>query len=172
MTLIASPADTTADRFKACALPVVESIRAIARAKGEPYVLDLGCGNGSLTIPSAVMMPDAMFYGIDADPQMVAQLKKNATVCGAGNIIPMRMGSGIPERCETLWGVFSMGLLPTLTHPEAWPILRAIARALVPGCIARIDAAEYVADLRAWGLEIKATDVTPFGTFITARKPL
>lgn len=169
-----APIGDTAARFNACAKPVIESLRSSGKTKGEPHVLDLGCGSGVLTLPAALMVPEAIFYGLAPDARDVAALKKNAMASDAGNIVPMRFDGTLPDRCATLWGVFSMGFLPTLPADDAWNILRAVVRALIPGALARIEFTddEALRLLKEWGMDVKSVDSYPFGTFVTARKPL
>ncbi|SHG68837.1 class I SAM-dependent methyltransferase [Streptoalloteichus hindustanus] len=54
---------------------IVDVVEHVTRADGEPVVLDLGCGPGSLSARVRERLPHARLLGVDADPLLLAMAR-------------------------------------------------------------------------------------------------
>ncbi|MCP2257845.1 Methyltransferase domain-containing protein [Streptoalloteichus tenebrarius] len=54
---------------------IADVVEHVTRADGEPLVLDLGCGPGSLSARLRARLPRARLLGVDADPLLLAMAR-------------------------------------------------------------------------------------------------
>ncbi len=87
-----------------------ESILAVAGLKRAMTFVDLGCGNGFFAVPAArVVGAEGRVYGVDADAELIEELRQRADVEGLTN---MTLGVGRAERtipCERCADMIFMG---------------------------------------------------------------
>lgn len=183
--------------FEACVRPVLDALTPLASTAGaEVHIADLGCGIGRLTLPAAILMPEATFYAVDISARMLtglwAEVNRVATPQKPiDNVQPVLCdGRTLPNACATLDGCFSMVTLQHMPWAAAWGYLRAVARALVPGGVFRFqfvegDQAEershhfplerVTEAIEKAGLKVTAVDrglLYDAWVFVTARKPI
>ncbi len=65
-----------------------ESILSLAGLKPGMTFIDLGCGNGFFAVPAARTVGEAgQVYGVDADPELIEELRKRAETEGLKGLI-------------------------------------------------------------------------------------
>lgn len=77
--------DNLFERFET--VPITkEEIRAIVisklRLKENSWVIDVGCGSGSITVELCIQVPNGQVFGIDSDESAIALTKRNLSKFG------------------------------------------------------------------------------------------
>ncbi len=102
-----------------------------ADLRGNEHVLDIGCGDGLVTIEIAKCVPDGSATGIDSSPEMIGFALKRLESGGAGNVSFERMDA----REIRFENVFDMAFSNAALHwiKDNASVLRGVERALKPG---------------------------------------
>lgn len=182
--------DTIPAHYEACVVPVLEMLAPLAALHdAELNIVDLGCGVGRLAFPAAMAMPEATIIGVDISRAALDALEDAANALEVDNLCSV-LGDGrtLPDEALGVDAVYSLGMFQEVHWSTAWGYIRCIARALLPGGVARLQfvegdqtvegdhryPTERVAQaLERFGLAVVAIDrgmVQPDWTFITARK--
>lgn len=186
-----TPSVPRPEDVEACVRPVLDALTPLASCTGaEVHIADVGCGLGLLTIPAALLMPEATVYGIDVSPSALMALMASAGRVGVRNVTPALCdGRTLPPECSTLDGAFSMRTFEHMPWTAVWGYLRAISRAIVPGGVLRFQFVEgesaeirrhqfpverVVAAVEGFGMRVRAVEhglVDPSWVWVTARRP-
>ncbi|MGA2507496.1 MAG: class I SAM-dependent methyltransferase [Chitinispirillaceae bacterium] len=54
------------------------------------WIVDLGCGYGTFTIPAAIMLPGSIIYAIDIEKEMIETVQKKASEENLRNIVAVQ----------------------------------------------------------------------------------
>lgn len=101
------------------------------RLQSHEHVLDVGCGDGKVTVEIAASVPDGLVVGIDSSLQMIGFAQQNFPAADYPNL-RFQPGDarklGLDEEFDV---VFSNAVLHWILDHR--PVLRGIAKALRPG---------------------------------------
>lgn len=120
-------------------LPIVVRMLELAETKSDDFVVDLGCGDGRITIQAAQRF-GARGRGIDRDPARIAEALANATANGLGDRVKFECGDLFAADIADA-SVVTCYLLPQLQSPlreklrrEARPGTRIVSHEFIfPG---------------------------------------
>ncbi len=73
-------------------LELLEEHMEAAGSKGRPYVIDIGCGSGILSI-AAIKLGASGALGVDIDPEAIRNSRENADTNGIGDELTLAVGS-------------------------------------------------------------------------------
>jgi len=107
----------------------------IAQAKIQPgqYVLDLGCGTGTLAIMAKQTQPAAEVAGLDADPDMLKVAKYKSVQMKATVKFDVGFTNQLPYPDASFDRVLSSIMIHHLKTPDKWQTAREVYRVLKPG---------------------------------------
>lgn len=108
--------------------------RLVAQAgiRGGHRVLDVGCGTGTLAIAINQAAPGAAVFGLDADPDMLAQAAGKAEVAGASVSLIRGLATSLPFADGSFDRVVSSLFFHHLEREAKERTLREIHRVLCP----------------------------------------
>jgi ubiquinone/menaquinone biosynthesis C-methylase UbiE len=104
-----------------------------AELRGEPRVLDLGCGTGSLVVLLKDRYPAARVAAIDPDPKALARARAKAERAGAAVDFRQGFADALPFESGAFDRVLSSLMLHHLTDGEKDAALRETFRVLARG---------------------------------------
>jgi ubiquinone/menaquinone biosynthesis C-methylase UbiE len=117
-----------------------ESILAVAGLKPAMTFVDLGCGNGFFAVPGARIVGEAgRVYGVDADPELIEELRQRAKTEGLKNII---LTTGHAEDTHPCMQCADMVFMGNVLHDFDDPVraLQNARRVLKPdGVLVNVD---------------------------------
>lgn len=97
------------------------------------YVLDLGCGTGTLTIAIAKALPDAAVTGLDADPEALGIAANKAPQAGVGPELHRGFSTELPFSDGKFDCVVSSLFFHHLAREAKIATLREVRRVLASG---------------------------------------
>lgn len=106
---------------------------AQAHIQSGQYILDVGCGTGTLTLLIKHAQPNVAVYGLDVDPQILDVARRKAEQ--AGEIIVLQQGTAtcLPYPGGSFDRVFASLMLHHLTREDKRQALGESFRVLKPG---------------------------------------
>ena len=150
-----------AEGYRAAIDPVFLAA-SIAAGPGE-RILELGCGVGTAALCLARRVPAARIVGMDAEPELIALARLNASANNLEDSLTFHEGDVLAP-CET---VITGGFDQVFANP---PFLRA-ERATVPEArLSRVSDVEGVAGLQDW-LAAMLRLVRPKGRLTVIHRP-
>lgn len=137
-----------------------QGIRAalIAQARIRPgsSVLDVGCGTATLTLLIKQTEPEAVVYGLDADPVILQIARKKSDQNGKSILLHQGIATCLPYASETFDCVFASLLLHHVTREAKKQALKEIFRVLKPGGELHIadfgEPRDFLMRLISWGI--------------------
>lgn len=96
-------------------------------------MLDIGCGTGTLTLLIKQAEPEAVVYGLDADPEILRIARKKYDQDEKAILLQQGIATCLPYASGTFDCVFASLLLHHLTRKEKQHALKEIFRVLKPG---------------------------------------
>lgn len=125
-------------------LPPEQTLRTLGVASGQS-VVDLGCGPGYFTLPSAELVgPRGRVYGVDTQPEMVEACRRRAAEAGMHNVeVHLSSTTQVPLPDS----IADVVLISAVLHEaeDRTALLREARRLLAPGgAVALIELREEV----------------------------
>jgi ubiquinone/menaquinone biosynthesis C-methylase UbiE len=107
----------------------------VAQAAIRPgqWVLDIGCGTGSVTLLVKRLHPDAHVVGLDPDPKALARAARKAERRAIDVHFERGFSDRLPFRAASFDAVFSSLMFHHLTREEKLATLHEVRRVLRPG---------------------------------------
>lgn len=130
----------------------------VAQARIQPgeSVLDIGCGTGTLTLLIKQTEPEAIVYGLDADPEILQIARKKFDQNEKAILLQQGIATCLPYASETFDCVFASLLLHHLTREAKKLALKEIFRVLKPGGELHIadfgQPRDFLMQLISWGI--------------------
>ncbi|MFZ2170711.1 MAG: class I SAM-dependent methyltransferase, partial [Methylococcaceae bacterium] len=94
------------------------SLIAQARIQPGQYILDMGCGTGTLTLLIKQIQPNAAVYGLDVDTQVLDVARKKAEQAGETIILQQGTATCLPYPDGSFDRVFASLMLHHLTRQD------------------------------------------------------
>jgi ubiquinone/menaquinone biosynthesis C-methylase UbiE len=111
-----------------------EKVVRLARIEPGAFVLDVGCGTGTLAIAAKRLVgPKGTVYGIDASPEMIARARKKATKAGVEVVFRHEVAEVLPFPDVQFDRVLASMMLHHLPNDARRQCLREVRRVLKPG---------------------------------------
>lgn len=104
-----------------------------ANVQRENYVLDLGCGTGTLTILIKKTYPEAKVFGLDADDKILKIAETKIKKTGLNITLNKGMAFELPYQDNSFDFVLSSLMFHHLTHDNKLLALKEVYRILRPG---------------------------------------
>ncbi|WP_425805063.1 class I SAM-dependent methyltransferase [Desulfitobacterium sp. Sab5] len=104
-----------------------------ANVKRNNYVLDLGCGTGTLTILIKKTYPEAKVFGLDADEKILKNAETKIKKTGLNITLDKGMAFELPYLDNSFDFVLSSLVFHHLTHDNKVLALKEVYRVLRPG---------------------------------------
>jgi ubiquinone/menaquinone biosynthesis C-methylase UbiE len=119
-----------------------ERLVQLMRLEPGQWVLDIGCGTGSLAIAAKRRVgPVGRVHGIDASPEMIARARRKARKAGVDVTFTNGVVEGLPFPAEHFDAVLSTLMLHHLPRRAREQCVRETRRVLKPG--GRVLAADF-----------------------------
>jgi ubiquinone/menaquinone biosynthesis C-methylase UbiE len=112
---------------------VRETLVERAELRAGQWLLDIGCGTGSLLVALKRRAPDARVTGIDPDPKALGRARAKAERSGAAVELDQGFSDRLPYPDRALDHVFSSFMFHHLEAQEKRATLREVLRVLRPG---------------------------------------
>ena len=123
----------------------------VSAANVEPgqYILDVGCGTGTLVVMLKRQYPSAEIIGLDPDPKALRRARTKATRAAVAAQFDEGFADQLPYTDEMFDRVFSSFMFHHLENHERENMLREVLRVLKPG--GSFHLLDFVADNTSHG---------------------
>jgi SAM-dependent methyltransferase len=127
------------DPFEPTPPQVVDDMLKLANVTASDYVFDLGCGDGRIVI-AAARKCGAKGFGVDLDPQRIAECKEGAEAAGVADRVTFKLGDifDVDLRPATVLATYLLGETNLRLRPKYFRELRPGTR-IVSHCFGMSD---------------------------------